>query len=152
MNPETRLCWVPLNDKLVELRQQCIREGLTPPHWDRVENSAGSGYPDLDWHWDRSGGHIELKYRADLPDDVENTPISLPTITPHQRLWWRQRWEAGGAVFVLLRLGEEYLMFPGFWAAMNLGNSTLKSLHTHCVYRAKRKDLNAAVLLGRAVR
>lgn len=151
MNPETRLCWVPLADHLTELRKQCIREDLTPPHWDRVENCAGAGFPDLDWHWDRQGGHIELKYRRDWPVDPQ-TPVVIESITPHQRLWWRQRWDAGGSVFVLVRIAEEYLLFPGLWAALNLGTTPREGLYRHAAYVSTRRELNAAVLLGKAAR
>lgn len=134
MNPETSLCWHPLQEGLNLLRRDCLREATPPPHWDRVENLVGSGYPDLSWAWVLGGfsaeGHIELKYRAAPPVGPE-TPVVVESITPHQRLWWRQRWEAGGNIFVLLRLSQEYMLFQGNWAAFNLGTTTVSGLREH---------------------
>lgn len=151
MNPETTLCWHPLRDSLNELRQSCLREGGVPPHWTRVENGAGSGMPDLSWSWLGREGHIELKHRG-VPPVGEETPVTVDTITSEQRLWWRQRWESGGNVHVLLRLGQEFLLFPGRWAALNLGYTPLAGLRGHCGYRSDRRELSAAAVLRSSCR
>lgn len=161
MNPETTLCWHPLQEGLVALRQACLRAKEPPPHWDRVENCAGFGYPDLSWAWtrqralspshvrmDRLEGHIELKYRA-APPVRTDTPVVVESITPHQRLWWKERWEAGGNVFVLLRLAEEYLLFPGLWARTSLGTVPLAELREQAriiVPRSQVRDRAGEIL------
>lgn len=150
-NPETTLCWEPLRDQLVTLRQQCLRSERPAPHWDRVENIAGSGTPDLSWGWDCGEGHIELKHRYDVPVG-ELTPVTLPTITAHQRLWWRQRWEAGANAFVLLRLANEFLLFPGLWAAHNLGNTHYQGLLAHAAGVWQRGQLSAEEVLRSSCR
>lgn len=143
MNPETRLCWHPLQEGLNALRQMCLGVRKTPPHWDRVENVAGSGYPDLSWSWAEREGHIELKYRA-APPVREDSPVVVESITPHQRLWWRLRWESGGNAFVLLRLSEEYLLFPGLWATLNLGSTPLEGLRQHAALVLPRAAVGRA--------
>ena len=140
MNPETTLCWHPFQEGLVRLRQDCIREGEVVPHWDRVENVAGAGTPDLSWSWRPGEGHIELKYRA-APPARPDTPVVVESVTPHQRLWWRQRWEAGGNVFVLLRLAENYLLLPGRWAALHLGGADLEELRVNSVIMVHRSEV-----------
>lgn len=153
MNPETSLCWHPFQEGLIALKQESLQAGLLAPHWDRVENIAGSGTPDLSWAWTPPGrdaleGHIELKYRA-APPVREDTPVVIDSVTAHQRLWWRQRWEAGGSVFVLLRVFEEYLLLPGRWAALNLGTTGMAGLRLHSslvVPRSEVKDRTAEIL------
>lgn len=140
MNPETSLCWHPFKEGLDELKKKCLQANISVPHWDRVENVAGSGTPDLSWAWAGKEGHLELKYRRARPVGAD-TPVVIDTITPHQRLWWRQRWEAGGSVFVLLRLEEEYLLIPGLWAALNLGTTTLDGLRRHSRLVVQRREL-----------
>ena len=130
MNPETSLCWHPFQEGLNALRKQELLAGRPAPHWDRVENVAGSGTPDLSFAWGEGEGHIELKYRSAPPVGAE-TPVVIDSVTAHQRLWWRQRWEAGGNIFVLLRIAEEYLLLPGRWAALNLGTTTMEGLRYH---------------------
>lgn len=143
MNPETSLCWHPLQEGLNELRQACLRDSLVPPHWDRVENCAGAGTPDLSWAWGlRREGHIELKYRAAPPVQAE-TPVVIDSITAHQRLWWRQRWEAGGSVFVFLRLAEDCYLFEGRWSALNLGMTDLAGLRAHATLILPRREVRA---------
>lgn len=146
MNPETTLCWHPLRDSLVALRQKHLRDGGCPPHWDRVENIAGAGTPDLSWSWGGKEGHIELKHRYDAPVGPD-TPVVVSSITPHQRLWWRQRWESGGNVHVLLRLGNEFLLFGGLWANFNLGSTDLESLRAHAQGQWDRGSLCAEEVL-----
>lgn len=138
MNPETTLVWHPLKEALLGLRKQCLREGVQPPHWDRVENVAGPGTPDLSIAWGQAhlDGHIELKYR-NRPPVRDTTPVVIETITPEQRLWWRQRAVAGGNVKVLLRLGVTWLLFAGHEAALGLGQWNLEELEVNALFRAE---------------
>lgn len=152
MNPETTLVWHPLQEKLIELKQDCLRKQPLPiPHWERIENIAASGTPDLSWAWGDHEGFIELKHRHSPPVGVD-TPVVIESVTAHQRLWWRQRWEAGGNISVLVRIGNEFLLFPGFWAAFNLGTSTMHSLREHASYATLRRELDVQKILSAAVR
>jgi len=151
MNPETRLCWMPLSDKLTELRQACLLEHVAPPHWDRVENIAGAGTPDLSWSWNGVEGHIELKYRLEWPVNPL-TGVRIESVTPHQRLWWRERWRAGGNIYVMVRLGEFYFLFEGDWVARHLGDATREQWLDAAVLCVSRRGLNAAEVLSKARR
>lgn len=151
MNPETSLCWHPFQEGLTALRQQCLLDQVVPPHWDRVENVAGAGTPDLSWAWQRLAGplmegHIELKYRA-APPVRPDTDVVIDSVTAQQRLWWRQRWEAGGSVFVLVRVAEEYLLLPGLWAALHLGKTPMAGLRDHASFMCRRGEIKAMTAL-----
>lgn len=141
MNPETTLVWHPLQSQLIGLRKNALAAGVQPPHWDRVENAAGAGTPDLSWAWAACGldGHLELKYR-ELPPVRDTTPVVIETITPHQRLWWRQRSQAGGNIKVLLRLGITWLMYEGDQAARGLGQWTFDETMDRALYRSDKLD------------
>jgi hypothetical protein len=85
-----------------------------------VENVACPGTPDVA----HVLGWIELKQISRWPARAE-TPLRVPHFRPEQRLWIR-RWccAAGpGSVTVLLRVGKEWLLLPGPWAADHLGNA-----------------------------
>lgn len=151
-NPETTLVWHPVRDALATLRQTCLSEGRVPPHWERIENAVGSGFPDLNWSWFGHEGTIELKHRHSPPVG-EDTPVVLETITPHQRLFWRQRWESGGNVFVLVRIAQTFMLFQGYWACFNLGKTTMQGLRQHASYIAESPaDLDIEKLLDAATR
>jgi hypothetical protein len=68
-------------------------------------------------------GWIELKQLPRWPKLGEVVKISH--FTPQQRIWLRQRWEAGGASSLLLRVGSgcktEWLLFDGPTAADHVG-------------------------------
>lgn len=151
-NPETTLVWHPLRDRLDALRSHCLSLGTVPPHWDRIESVVGSGIPDLNWSWNGKEGWIELKHRSSPPVNPE-TPVVIESINPHQRLFWRQRWESGGSVFVLVRIGMEWMLFSGYWAAFNLGKCDMQSLRDHATWLCDSpKDLDAAHILRNATR
>lgn len=151
-NPETTLVWHPLRDRLAELRRECLAEDAVPPHWDRIESLVGSGVPDLNWSWAGHEGWIELKHRASPPVG-EDTPVVLDTITSHQRLFWRQRWESGGNVYVLVRVAQCFMLLQGYWCAFNLGKVTLESLRDHSSWLAESPaDINVRELLRKARR
>lgn len=119
MNPETRLVWHPLQGKLKDLRVQCLLDTVTPPHWFRVEERAQGGFPDLWWGWGASG-LIELKHRS-APPARDDTPCVIDSISPQQRLFWRQAAEAGTSMHILTRVGIEWFLHEGGWARQWLG-------------------------------
>lgn len=88
-----------------------------------VENAARSGTPDINF----VEGWIELKWKSSWPVRPQ-TPLRVETFTPQQRAWITRRWRAGGNIWVLLRVGHEWLLFPGLWAALHLGEKTQSEL------------------------
>jgi len=93
--------------------------------WDAVavENPAHPGTPDVNY----ADGWIELKKIASWPKR-ETTTVQLPHFTPQQRIWLSRRARAGGTVWVLLQVGQEWLLFDGVVAAKVLGDSTQAEL------------------------
>lgn len=83
--------------------------GLDPR---RVENSIGSGHPDVDY----SHGNIELKAMANFPHRL-NTPIEVPCFTGEQAGWLAQRWKAGGNAWLWVRVSKGWYLFDG-WTAL----------------------------------
>lgn len=140
MNPETRLVWHPLKEKLDALKRECLKAKRPPPHYDRVENLAGGGTPDLSWSWDHCGeGWLELKFVAEPPKSPD-TPLRVESVTKDQRLWWRKRAESGGTVYVLTRVGPQFILHEGSHAARVLGQLPLSELLTQAVWVGRRLE------------
>lgn len=104
-----------------------------------VENSACPGYPDIEY----IGGTIEIKYLSAWPRR-ERTNVQVPKFSPQQRIWLRRRHRAGGLAFLLLVVGEDWLLFDGETAANYLGirsREELGGLAKHAMTRPDRSWL-----------
>lgn len=150
MNPETTLVWHPLQGKLKDLRMSCLLNDERPPHWQRIENIAGSGFPDLWWGWGTSGT-IELKHRGAKPAGAD-TPCVISSISPQQRLFWRQAHEAGVNCHVLTRVGMEWFLHPSDWARRLLGIVPIAEMRSQNMLGAGQDEVRelptASLLLG----
>lgn len=80
-----------------------------------VENSAYPGTPDVNC----IGGWIELKQLSAWPR--RGGIVAIEHFTPQQRVWLARRWRRGGAVYLLLQVGREHLLFDGDVAARYVG-------------------------------
>lgn len=83
--------------------------GLDPV---RVENVLGTGTPDVNY----TDGWIELK---DCPEGFPKRPGTVFTIPKlverkEQVAWLMRRWEAGGACWLMIRVGREMFLFDGW--------------------------------------
>lgn len=87
-----------------------IRAGMRP-HWaaQRIEDRLTPGVPDICYALD-GFGWLELKYLAQ-PPKREGTPLSIPHLTPEQRNWASTFGPKTGRVFMLLQVGDSYLLF-----------------------------------------
>lgn len=96
-------------------RVRPLLAGLDPV---RVENAVNPGTPDVNCLL----GWIELKQvrSEDMPKRA-NTVLRLDHFTPEQRAWLTRRAYFGGACWVLLLLGETWLLIVGRTAAEHLG-------------------------------
>jgi hypothetical protein len=111
-----------------------IRPVLKPFHPIRVESTAsGAGVPDVNLTF----GWIELKYANRWPPRLG--PLRIDHYTKEQRGWAIERIQAGGKVFLLLKVGKnEWLLFNGAVAAIELGKVTRERLYEKCLARWTR--------------
>lgn len=93
-----------------------------------VENRVGAGTPDVNY----VEGWIELKWRQRWPARAD-TVVEVAHFNQEQRIWLERRWKAGGAAWLLLQVGQQWLLFAGDVAAAIVG-------------RAKRADLEDAAV------
>ena len=95
---------------------------------DRIENSIGSGTPDVYYTIKGTGvgGWNELKHVHSWPKKWD-TPLRLPHFTKHQKAFLKQHGKIGGHMFVLLQVERDYMLFN--WMHLHLiGISTKNEL------------------------
>jgi hypothetical protein len=103
------------------MRQRIVKI-LKPLHAVSVENSCGSGTPDINY----IGGWIECKCVNTWPKNP-SAIVKIPHFTPQQRLWIKKRLQAGGVVQVILKVGRDWVLLPEYSdVANNLGRSWTK--------------------------
>lgn len=98
-----------------DMRKRVVKI-LKPLHAVSVENGVGAGTPDVNY----TGGWIELKSMAAWPVDPD-LPLRVDHFTTQQRLWLRKRWLAGGNVWLLIKVADDWLLLTGWDAAVYLG-------------------------------
>jgi len=90
--------------------------------WNRIENMCQADAPDVEYIVMARTGWIELKF---LPSSAipkrATSVLRVDHYTDGQRLWHRTRAACGGRVWVFLRAGDEFFLFPGKVAARCLG-------------------------------
>lgn len=81
-----------------------------------VENSARPGTPDVNYVL----GWAELKWLRNWPKK-EETDVKIEHYTPHQKLWLRNRWKAGGLAWLIVQCKREWFLFTAV-AAQHIGS------------------------------
>lgn len=81
-------------------------------HWEaeRIENRLNTGTPDVAYSMRGVHGWIELKFIPEAPKRSDK-PLKIDHFTPDQRNWLEKHGKRGGRCFVLLQVGDEWLMF-----------------------------------------
>lgn len=95
-----------------------VVKALRPLHAVAVENPVCPGTPDVNY----ADGMLELKSLPEWPTDPRST-LLVPHFTPQQRLWLRKRHLAGGRVHLLLKVEDDWLLIPGYEAAVHVGRA-----------------------------
>jgi hypothetical protein len=118
-----------------------VRPLLAGLHPVRIENSASVGVPDVNI----TLGWIELKQvKAENMPKREATTLRLEHFTPQQRAWLAGRMNAGGACWLLLLLGDEWLLFRGMDAALSLGHLTVEATRSlACARWTEKPDIHS---------
>lgn len=99
----------------------------------RVENPAYPGTPDINY----LHGWIEVKVVKKWPKD-ETAVVLVPHFTPQQRVWLRRRTEAGGEAYMLLKIGQSWLLFDGKTAAEIVGRAPRNQLLSSAIQHWER--------------
>lgn len=89
------------------MRARVVR-ALRPMDAIPVENAVLPGTPDVEY----IGGWIELKSEDEWPARP-TTPLRLKRFTIEQKMFLFRRVRRGGAAWLLLRVGREWLLFRG---------------------------------------
>ena len=87
-----------------------------------VENPARPGTPDINY----IEGWVELKVLEKWPTRA-GTKIRVPCFTPQQRVWLERRWKRGGASYLLILIGKDWLLYDGDVAGMHVGRNFNKT-------------------------
>jgi hypothetical protein len=99
-----------------------------------VENPACPGTPDVN----HVQGWIELKQIKEWPSK-SGSMVRVEHFTQQQRIWLRNRCRFGGRAHLLIRVGCDWLLLDGRYAADALGVAPKHELIAHAVaYWPKR--------------
>lgn len=77
---------------------------------DKIECISKSGIPDLLYAGNKIFGWIEVKYLKQWPVR-EDTVVKFKHFTKEQRQWIYLRGQVTGCTFVLIGIGEDFLLF-----------------------------------------
>lgn len=111
---------------------ESVRPLLAGLHPVRIENAVALGTPDVNC----SLGWIELKQvkQENIPKR-ETTILSIDHYTPEQRIFQLKRNRAGGACWLLLLLGREWMLFDSKAAFEVVGKYTAQGTRERATRR-----------------
>lgn len=112
-----------------------IRKALKNFDPIRIENKCEKGTPDVNIS---NGAWIELKWQRKAPKRGGILKLDHDYMT-EQRVWAIRRHKAGGKVFLLLKVANEYLLFYGYVAAEFIGKVTLEELREKAIKTWQQK-------------
>ena len=98
-------------------------------HGIPVENVKKAGTPDIAF----IHGWIECKYLDQYPAR-KGTIVRIEHFTGKQRLWLMKHSAFGGNCFLWLQVGQEHLIFTGWYAAKHVGRVAAHELRKNALY------------------
>jgi Mesyanzhinovviridae DNA helicase len=113
----------------------------------RIENRLEKGTPDVNL---AGGEWIELKWKRKRPKNPAAILKLDHEYTTEQRTWALRRIYAGGKVFVLVKIGPEYLLFWGSVAAEYLEKVSLNELRARAIkvwYKNRLNDVELKTIV-----
>lgn len=116
---------------------------LKPLNGVYVENVMRAGCCDINY----IEGWLELKWLAEWPKRPE-TIVKFPKFRPAQRVFLLNRSRLGGRAHLLLRVGKEWLLLPGYWSAVHLGVDATREQIRAAAEQQWPKKLIAAELIA----
>lgn len=109
----------------------------------RVENRLEKGTPDVNI---AKGEWIELKWKRKKPKNSEAIFKLDHEYTTEQRIWAIRRIHAGGKVFVLVKIGSEWMILWGTVAAQYLERVSFNDIKSKAIKVWYKNKLNDAEL------
>lgn len=103
--------------------RQALVDAMRPLDPISVENSAYPGTPDINY----ADGWIECKELKSWPVRPD-TIVRVDCFTQQQRVWLSRRVAAGGLTWLMLKVGQEWLLFSGNVAATMVGRVCRRQL------------------------
>lgn len=104
-------------------------------HYERVENSAGSGSPDVDGCYQGRAFKIELK-RGETFKTNDEVEIKFRKAQPG---WLKKRWLAGGNAWVLIKTGMGGSMKLYLIRGCDIG--TVRTVGEKTIWRTNERHL-----------
>lgn len=95
-------------------------------HWQRHEDKLTAGIPDCSFGAAGVNGWVELKTYDCWPRKI-NDPLAFTDLKPEQRNWATKRGRAGGRVWFLVEVGEDWFLISWKYAR-RLGTMTREQL------------------------
>lgn len=96
-----------------------------------VENVAHPGTPDVNY----ADGWIELKQLDTWPVRAD-TPVRIEHLTAQQRIFLLRRCKEGGAAWLLLQVGGNFLLFEGDLVGPDFGRTLTRDELLHLARKA----------------
>lgn len=100
-------------------------------HWQRHEDKFTSGIPDCSFAGPKGEGWVELKTYDCWPRNPED-PLKFTDLKATQVNWAKKRIKAGGNVWFLIEVGEDWFLIYGHYSR-SFGRLTKKGLLNRAV-------------------
>lgn len=108
--------------------------GRKEVHLTRHEDECTPGIPDVSYGLWGVNGWIELKAYTKWPVRIDKVKFS--NLKPEQKNWIRNRYQAGGKVFLGVFFGKELVLIPGCFIDEVKGITVERLLEVAC-YRER---------------